>query len=101
MSKVKSPQEMEHIQAEDAILKEQAARDYVPERNRYEPVAYFEVSRYVTGQFMGLFVVAQLFTQDAKGKTLKKPFKKVIAEGVDIGVANSSIETAIRKRVYG
>lgn len=99
MKREKSIEEMEVIRAADSLLRQKAIAEFVPEKNESKPVAHFEISRYTQGQFMGLFIVSQIFN-DQDGKTLKKPIKKVIAEGVDIVVAMSSLETALRRRVF-
>ena len=98
--KLKSPAEMDRIREAQALLtqKENAAR--VPEKNVATPLAYFEISRYTQGSFKGLFVVSQLVTTDKKGKTLKEPIKKSVADGVDIHIAMSALDTAIRRRVF-
>jgi hypothetical protein len=91
---------MESIRAKDAILQQALRKSAIPEKSATRPLAYFEVSRYVAGQFTGMFQVAQLITEDAQGKPLKKPLKKIVADGVDMVVAMSSLETALRRRVF-
>lgn len=100
MSKLKSPQEMEHIREADAKLREKQLREFVPERNISKALAYFEIGRYTSGNFRGLFTVHQMITEDALGKPLKKPIRKTVADGVDMVVAITSLENAIRRRVY-
>lgn len=98
----KSLEEMETIRKADAILKEQQAKDFVPEAVEYEDKALFVVSRCIRGPqgWKGFFQVSQLIVDDGKGKKLKKPIRKVIAEGVDMVVAMSSMETALRRKVF-
>jgi len=100
VSKLKTPQEMDKIRAEDAKLREQQIKDFVPEKNEARPVAYFQIDRYHKGSFMGLFIVSQMLVEDAKGKPLKKPIRKVVSDGVDMVVAMSSLETALRRKVF-
>lgn len=100
MAKFKTAAEMDAIRAEDAKIQEKARREFVPEKNTYKPLAYFEVSRYVTGSFVGSFVVAQMITEDGQGKPLKKPLRKVVADGVDMVVAMASLETALRRKAF-
>jgi hypothetical protein len=99
-SPFKTAQEMEAIRTAQGKINEKNLRTFVPEKNEYTPVAYFEFSRYTKGQFAGLFLVHQLVTEDAHGKPLKKPVKKLVAEGVDMVIALSSMETALRKKVF-
>lgn len=100
MSALKSKQEMERIRAADAVVQEKRLSAYVTPKNEATPVAYFQVDRYISGSFRGLFVVSQLIVDDAQGKQLKKPIRKVVADGVDMVVAMSSLETALRKKVF-
>lgn len=100
MAKFKTLAEMSTIREADAKLREEERRNFVPEKNSHKPVAYFEISRYTTGDFRGLFLVTQMLTEDASGNPLKKPIRKVIAEGVDMVVCMSSIETETRRRVF-
>lgn len=72
------------------------ALELQPEGNKNRPLAYFQVDRYTQGPFRGLFLGFQL-VEDKDGK----PKAKMIAEGVDMVVLMSAIETALRKRVYG
>ena len=96
MSALKSIAEMERIRAANSIIRQAEIKAFVPEKNAYKPVAYFEIDRYIAGDFRGLFLVAQ-FTP-AEGK--KKAERKVIAEGVDLVVAVSTLETCLRRRVF-
>lgn len=100
MSALKTAREMDTIRAADAVLQEKRLKSQVPLKNEATPVAYFQVDRYVTGSFRGLFVVSQLVVEDAAGKPLKKPVRKVVADGVDMVVAMSSLETALRRKVF-
>lgn len=100
MSKLKTPQEMDRIREAEARIQEKLRRDFVPEKNESKPLAYFEISRYVRGSFRGLFVVTQLITEDGHGEPIKKPIRKVVADGVDLFVAMTSLETALRRRVF-
>ncbi len=100
-SKLKTPQEMEAIREKDAALKAEELKKFVPEKNESRPLAYFEIGRYTSGSFRGLFVIHQLVTEGADGKALKKPIRKTLAEGVDVVVGMAAIETALRKRVFG
>ena len=79
--------------------REKAIREQPIEPNTYKPLAYFEIGRYTTGSFRGMFVVSQMLTED-KGKVLKKPIRKVVCDGVDMVVAMASLETALRRRVF-
>ena len=90
-----NPVEMERIRNADAKLRQEQAKKFVPEANRADMLCYFEIGRYVAGPFRGLFVVNQLI-KDKKDK----PVRKCIAEGVDMVVAMSNLETAIRRRVF-
>jgi hypothetical protein len=96
----RSAAELDRIREAESRIQEKLRRDFKPEANTTAPMAYFEVSRYVTGNFKGMFQVAQMVTDDGHGKELKKPIRKVIADGVDFHVAISSLETALRRRVY-
>jgi hypothetical protein len=98
--KLKSAAEMEIIRKKQAVIDEARLKNYKPEANVSTPLAYFEIGRYTSGSFRGLFVVSQLLTEDAKGHNLKKPIKKIVADGVDMFVAITSLETALRKRVF-
>lgn len=100
MRQSKSVEEMERIREANSKLREKEIKNFVPEKNTSKPVAYFEISRYTTGNFTGLFLVAHILTEDAHGKTLENPIRKVIAEGVDMVVAMSSLETALRRKVF-
>ncbi len=100
MSALKQAAEMSRIREQDAVLRAKQNLEKKPEPNLHKPVAYFEISRYTTGSFRGLFLVTQLMTEDGKGNTLKKPIRKVVAEGVDMVVAMSSLETSLRRRVF-
>ncbi len=100
MSPIKTPQEMARIREIQGKLNEEARKHFVPEKNEAKPMAYFEVSRYVTGSFRGLFVAAQLIDEDANGRPLARPIRKVVADGVDMVVCMAAIETALRKRVF-
>lgn len=96
MIPVKSPAEMERIRAADAVLVAKQRKDFVPEKNASKPLAYFEISRYTAGSFRGSFVVAEFFPAEGK----KKAERKIVADGVDMVVAMSSLETSLRKRVF-
>lgn len=98
----KTLEEMNAIREADAVLKEQQARDFVPEKVEYKDKAAFIISRCVKGPqgWVGFFKVSQLITEDGSGKKLKKPIIKTIAEGVDMVVAMSSLETALRRKVF-
>lgn len=100
MSAIKPPAEMARIRELEAKLQEKLRREFKPEKNEYKPLAYFEIGRYTTGAFRGLFIVTQLLTDDGKGKTLKNPLRKTVADGVDIHIAMSNLETALRRRVF-
>ena len=62
----------------------------------YEDKVFIVVSRCVDGPqgWKGLFRVCQMVQEG------KRNIRKTIAEGVDMPVIMSSIETALRKRVY-
>ncbi len=98
--KLKTPAEMERIREKQAVLDEKLLAERKSEPNVATPLAYFEIARYTSGGFRGLFVVSQMVTEDAKGRDLKKPIRKTLSDGVDIVVAMSSLETAIRRRVF-
>ncbi len=91
---------MKLVREEDAKLRAKQIAAYVPEPLEHKPLATFEIGRYTKGQFRGLFIVTQLTLEDPAGKPLKKPLRKVIAEGVDLVITLSSLETALRKRVF-
>lgn len=107
-SKLKNPQEMERIRQRQAALDEAAAKNRKPEPNLAAPLASFEIGRYTQGSFKGLFVVTQkveeIAYKDKDGAALSKPVKrtvkKTVADGVDMFVAITSLETALRKRVF-
>ena len=100
MSALKTPQELERMRTAQAVIDAKARAAFVPEKTESKPVAYFEVSRYTTGNFRGLFLVHQLLTEDSQGKQLRKPIRKLVVEGVDMVVAMAAMETALRKRVF-
>lgn len=100
LSKLKTPAEMERIREKQAILDAELRDKRKPEPNVASPLAYFEIARYTSGSFRGMFLVSQMVTEDYKGRELKKPIKKTIADGVDIFVAMTSLETAVRRRVF-
>lgn len=100
MSAPKTLAEMERIREDDRILREKQIRDFTPERNTTRVMANFQVERYVTGNFKGLFLVARIITEDINGRKLKVPLRQVISDGVDMVVAMSSLETALRKKVF-
>lgn len=93
--------DMERIRVAEAKIQEKLRKEFKPEPNTTKDLAYFALARYVTGQFKGMFKVTQVITEDGHGKTLKKPLTKVVADGVDLVVAISSLETAMRRRVFG
>lgn len=99
-SRLKTPAELDRMREEQAKLDAKRRETETREPNVCKPLAYFEVGRYTSGSFKGLFVVSQLITEDEKGRTLKKPIRKSVADGVDIFVAITSLETALRRRVY-
>ncbi len=98
--KIKTLPELERERVKQAVIDADLRANRKPEANVATPLAYFEIARYTSGNFRGLFVVAQMITEDHKGRDLKKPIRKVVADGVDIVVALSSLETAVRKRVF-
>lgn len=106
-SPFKTAEEMKRIQEADAALQAKAKKP-VPEKNEARPLVYFEVGRYIKGPFRGLFVVHQLIEVEVKvdkaGKALAKPKmeheKKVIADGVDVHVVATALETAVRRRAF-
>lgn len=100
MSALKSAVEMDRIRAADAKLREKQIKEFVPEKNLKRPVAYFQIERYTAGSFRGLFAVSQVIPEDANGRPLKRPLVKTVADGVDVHVAMSSLETALRKKVF-
>ena len=96
MSKfIMSPARREAILEAEGKVQEQLRRDFKPEPIAFEDKAFFVVSRCVAGPqgWKGLFQVAQLVTQDDKGRPLKKPTRTVIASGVDMVVAMAAMET--------
>jgi hypothetical protein len=98
-SKLKTQAEMEVIRAADGILRAKQIKEFVPEKNTLAPMAYFQIDRYVSGNFRGMFVVSQLIDEEGR-RPLKRPIRKVICDGVDMVVAMSSLETALRRRVF-
>lgn len=100
VSRLKTPAELERMREAQAVIDADLRKKAKPEANVAHPLAYFEVGRYTSGSFKGLFIVSQLITEDPKGRELKKPIKKVVADGVDMFVAITSLETALRKRVF-
>ena len=100
LGKLKTPAEMEIIRQKDALLKAEELKHFVPEANESRSLAYFEIGRYTKGSFRGLFIVYQMVTEGPDGKPLKRPTRKTLAEGVDIVVAMSTLETALRKRAF-
>ncbi len=92
----KTALEMDRIRKAAAVLEEKARKAFVPEPNIDKPVCYIEIGRYVQGSCRGLFTVYE-FTP---GKGKKDAERKRIAEGVGIDVVVSSIETAVRRRVF-
>ena len=88
---------MDAIREAEAPLRQKEKDSFVPEANEYSPVAQFEINRYTKGQFMGVFVVVQLIKD---GRNPKQQIRNILAEGVDIVVAMSSLETALRRRVF-
>lgn len=97
--KMKSIAELDRIREVEAKIQEKLRKEFVPEKNEWKPMAYFEVGRYTKGPFLGLFIVTQLITEE-NGKKLKKPIRKVLTEGVDMLIAMSYLETALRRRVF-
>ncbi len=98
--KLKTPAEMEIIREKQAVLDEEARKNFKPEPNVATPLAYFEIARYTSGSFLGMFVISQMITEDAKGRELKKPIKKKVIDGVHIDSAMRALETAVRGRVF-
>ena len=106
--KLKTLQELDRMRESQAVIDADLRKKHKPEENVARPLANFEVSRYTSGDFKGLFVVTQMveetITKDKDGKALAKPIKKsvrkTVADGVDMFVAITSLETALRKRVY-
>ncbi len=99
-SKLKTPDEMRRMQEEQAIIDEKIRAEKKPEPNIATPLAYFEIARYTSGSFLGMFVISQMITEDAKGRELKKPIKKKVIDGVHIDSAMRALETAVRGRVF-
>ena len=91
----KSLAEMQRIREADAKLREIANRNFIPEPWEHKVVANFEVCRYTTGQCRGLYLVFQVFAEDNNGRTLRKPMRKLIAEGVDKHMVSMRIREAI------
>ncbi len=98
--KPKTLAEMNLEREKQAVIDAELRKNRKPEPNVATPLAFFEIGRYTSGSFRGLFVVAQMITEDHKGRDLKKPIRKIVADGVDIFVAMTSLETAVRRRVY-
>ncbi len=98
--KLKTPSEMDREREKQAVVDADLRAKHKPEANVAIPLANFEVSRYTSGSFRGMFKVTQRVTEDHKGRDLKKPTNKVVADGVDLFVAITSLETALRRRVY-
>jgi hypothetical protein len=91
---------LKRIREADAELKAKQFKDFVPEKNESAPMAYFEIGRYTKGPFRGMFLVHQLIVESESGKPLKNPVRKLVIAGVDMVVAMSSLETALRRRVF-
>ncbi|MDE2020355.1 MAG: hypothetical protein KGJ13_08475 [Patescibacteria group bacterium] len=100
MSQLKNALEMKSIRDADEKLKAKERANFVPEESRAKPLAYFEISRYQTGPFLGLFRVVQLITEGRDGKKFKLPERLIVADGVDIVIAMANLETALRRRVF-
>ena len=96
------PPGMEAKRTADAKLRQEQAKAFVPEAIEYADGVSFIISRCIRGPqgWVGLFAVDQVIFDDAQRKALKKPLRKRIAEGVDMVVAVSSMETAARKRYF-
>ena len=72
-----------------------------PPPNVKRPLVFIEVGRYANGgNFAGLFYAQLHLGEDAQGKPLKKALIKTLADGVDVPVVMSEIETAIRRRAF-
>ncbi len=97
---IKTAAEMDKIRADHAEYLRKNPVDIKPEASEHKDLIYITIGRYTKGPFIGGLVVSQMIVEDEKGKPLKKPVRKIIAEGVDMVVAISAVETAIRKRVY-
>ena len=97
MSGPKFHSEMEtlRIQEADAFLRSMTPAPPT-ESIEYRPLICIEIARCVKGPpgWMGLFSVNQV---DLSGK---RPVRKQIVEGRDIGMAVAAIETAVRARVF-
>jgi hypothetical protein len=106
--KLKTPSEMEKEREKQAVVDAALRAKHKPEANVATPLARFEVGRYTSGSFKGMFVVSQtveeIVYKDKDGEKLDKPTKKsvrkIVADGVDLFVAITSLETALRKRVF-
>lgn len=94
LAKLKTPDEMKRVREADAIIVQQRRTAFVPEKSVTKALAFFELSRYTAGPFRGLFVVTALSSAHPKAQ------RQTIADGVDMVVAMSSLETALRRRVF-
>ena len=91
--------ELTAIREADGILRQQQAKEFVPEPNVSEPWAYFQIDRYTAGPFRGLFTVSQLITEDDAGKPYKKPIRKVLKEGTDMASCGECVKDALLLRL--
>lgn len=96
MSQIKTAAEMLTIRQIDAKIREKEKRNFVSEPVAYDDKASFVVSRCIRGPqgWVGLFKVCELIQNG------KKTERKVLANGVDMVVVMSSIEDAVRRKVY-
>lgn len=95
----KTAAEMEVIREADGILRQKQAKEFVQEPSVLEPFAYFQVGRYRGGPFHNLFAVAQLVTEDASGKPLKKPISKTLIDGVKMDQCGHAVIEALGIRL--
>ena len=97
----KTAMDYERMRKADAIIQEKLKKAFVPEPVEFEDKCFFVVSRCVKGPqgWKGVLRVEEVITSD-NGKTLKRPIRKTVADGVDIVIAMSNLETALRKRIF-
>ncbi len=100
MAKLKTIAEMDRERMKQIVIDDEIRKNRKPEPNISTPLAYFEVSRYTSGNFKGMFVISQMITEDHKGRELRKPIKKTVIDGVFIDGALDALGQAIRKRVF-
>lgn len=90
--------EMDRIRNADAELRSKQV--VIPEKPAERVLGHFEVSRYTAGPSIGAFNLYMVTSDGPDRKPLKKPIRKRIAEGVTIDIVTSTMETALRRKVF-